>query len=422
MDYGIDSSEYLAFNDWLELSYPSITNQLSHTVISDFSHIYHWEGKDQSQDPIMLYAHLDVVQVIDNEKEHWQYDPWQGQVANDTIWGRGALDDKVAVLGILEAVNYCIANNIKPRRDIYFCFGHDEEVGGNYGARKIAEYFKNNGIRMAYALDEGLTITENLVPNVDKQVSLIGIAQKGYCSVELSTRIDGGHSSMPSSETSIDVISNALSELNKKGLPSRLTSPVEQMLATIAPEMPFFQRVILSNKWLFGRIIKNSYEGSNVGNASIRTTTAATIFTSGQQENIIPEQASATLNFRLLQGDTEKTILDHIKKVINDDRIEISVIGKTTPASNIADTNSEFYQKVEQSILDVFPSTIVSPGLVMAGTDAKHFMDVCEETLYFRPMIMHPKNLHTIHGINERIAIEEYKDFIRFYIRLIELN
>ncbi len=422
MDYQIDSSQYVAFNNWLERTYPLINQQLEHTIISDFSHIYHWKGQNSSEQPIMLYAHLDVVQVIDNEREAWRYDPWSGKMATDTIWGRGALDDKVAVLGILEAVEHCLVNGIRPDRDIYLCIGHDEEVGGKLGAQKMAEYFKSNDIQFAYALDEGLTITKDLIPNIDKQVSLIGIAQKGYCSVELSTKMDGGHSSMPSPETSIDVISKALTKLNHQGLSSRLTLPVKQMLSCIAPEMPFFQRIILSNQWLFAPLIKRSYEGSNVGNASIRTTTAATIFSSGKQENIIPEQATACLNFRLLQGDTEETVLDHIKKVIGDDRINITVIGETTPASNIANTNSVFYERVEQSILEVFPETIVSPGLVMAGTDAKHFSEVCDETLYFRPMIMHPKNLHTIHGINERIAIKEYEDFIRFYIRLVELN
>jgi len=250
-------------------------------------------------------------------------------------------------------------------------------------------------------------------------VALIGISEKGYLSVELSVETEGGHSSMPAKETPIGILSLAVSKLEKNPMPAKISEPVQHFLDYVGPEMPFFSKLAFANQWLLKPIIISKYEASNSGNATIRTTTALTIFKSGLKDNVLPSNASATVNFRLLPGETADEIISHIEKTINDPRIKIKKVGYTNEAASVSDINSEGFKQIEKSIKQIFKNTLTAPSLLVGATDQKHYSKISANLFRFLPIILEAEDLKRIHGVNEKISIDNFKDIIRFYRQLI---
>ena len=201
-----NEKEFIAFHKFLEQSYPKVHATLKKEIVGDYSLLYTWKGQDDKELPILLAAHMDVVPAEYEPESKWSYPPFQGHIADGFIWGRGTLDDKESVLGILEAMEKLLQDGYVPSRTIYIAFGHDEETGGKDGAAKIAALLNSRGVKLDYVLDEGLTITEGMVPNISKPVALVGIAEKGCLSIELSVESEGGHSMMPPKQTAIGIL------------------------------------------------------------------------------------------------------------------------------------------------------------------------------------------------------------------------
>jgi carboxypeptidase PM20D1 len=378
------------------------------------------KGQDDQELPILLAAHMDVVPAESESGSNWTYLPFEGHVADGFIWGRGTLDDKESVLGILEAMEKLLHDGYAPRRTIYIAFGHDEEIGGRHGAAKIAELLNSRGVKLDYVLDEGLTITEELVPNISKPVALIGIAEKGSLSIELSVDSEGGHSMMPPQQTAIGILSSAISRLEQNPFPARMEAPVRKMFESLAPEMPFGMRVVFANLWFFEVLVKKKLASAPRTNALVRTTTAPTIFQAGVKENILATRARAIVNCRLLPGDTINKVLQKVQATINDQRVKVSASeGFNSAPSYIADTGSKGYKAVEQAIHQVFPQALVAPGLVIAATDSRHYSVMTDNILHFSPIRLRSDDLRRLHGIDERISVEDYNEVVRFYAQLI---
>nr|MBX2842219.1 M20/M25/M40 family metallo-hydrolase [Flammeovirgaceae bacterium] len=311
-----DSIPFLAFHQFLSEAYPLVDSLLERKIINKYSLLYKWKGKNNDLKPAILMGHIDVVPIekpqnqIEFERRvgklkkemysTWKHSPFGGEIADGHIWGRGAIDDKISIIGNLEALEKLLSEGYSPERSIYFAFGHDEEIGGKEGAVKIVEYLKKNNIQPEFVMDEGGIITVEKVPGIDVPVALIGTAEKGFLSVELSINLPGGHSSMPQSETAIEVLSRAIVKLRDNQFEKRLTEPVRELLGNIGPEMPFLERIVFANLWLFEGVVLGIYEQSPAGNASVRTTTAPTIINSGFKDNVLPSEAKATVNFRVL--------------------------------------------------------------------------------------------------------------------------
>jgi carboxypeptidase PM20D1 len=415
-----DSIQFNNFNTFLKETYPLSDSLLEHKTFNSFSHLYKWSGSDTSLKPVILMGHLDVVPVIEKNLSEWLVDPWAGTIKNDTIWGRGTIDDKVGVIGILEAVELLLSKNFKPKRTLYFAFGHDEEIGGRQGAVTMAKYLQDQGITAEYVLDEGGVVSDGLVPGMTKEVALIGVAEKGYLSLNLGVRIEGGHSSMPGKETSIDVMANTITKLKNNPLPSKITAPLKEFMDYIGPEMPFTNKLVFANKGVLSPVLLSVYESSASGNALIRTTTSPTIFNSGVKDNIIPLTASATVNFRILPETTTDDVIAHVKKVINDDRITIEKGGFVSEPSKHSSPETEQFKTINKTILQLFPDVVVTPYLVVGGTDARHYNEVSDHLYRFSPIHLNKDNKNSFHGLNERVAISDFHDAIGFYVQLIK--
>lgn len=411
---------FKAFHLFLEKTFPQAHRHLRKEVIGGYSLLYTWKGSEDHLKPILLMAHMDVVPVAPGSEGGWSYPPFAGQIAEHFIWGRGSLDDKGSLLAIMEAVETLLADGFQPRRTFYLAFGHDEEVGGFEGAAKIAALLGERNVRVGWILDEGGFISMGILPGVSRPVALIGIAEKGYLTLALSVKQEGGHSSMPPPQSAIGILSSAIHHLERNPFPAKLDGATMQLFEFVGPEMPFGMKLIFANTWLFSPLIKKQFKEISSINALIRTTLTPTIIRAGNKENVLPQLATAKVNFRLYPGDSIDYVIDHVKRSINDSRVQIKAANDDfNEASSISEVNSEGFKLLERSVRQVFTDTIVAPFLLVAGTDTKHYTGICDDIFRFYPMRLTSKDLSRIHGTNERIGNDNYGEIIKFYIQMI---
>ncbi|PHQ66903.1 MAG: hypothetical protein COB93_11535 [Sneathiella sp.] len=419
LDNPVAAPEFDKLHALIDLSFPLVATKLKRETISDHSLLYTWEGTDSSQPPVLLLAHMDVVPVERGTEADWTYDAFSGTIEDGIIWGRGTLDDKQSVFAILEAAELQLAAGFTPKRTLYFAFGHDEEIGGGNGAQKIAELLKSRGIRPAFTLDEGMVIVQGIMPGIDAPIAFIALAEKGYLTLQLTASTKGGHSSIPPRKTAIGKIARAVNRLEENRFPASLQSPAADMFSTLAPHMPLPLKAIISNRWLFDPILISELGKGGATNAMVRTTTAATIIDGGTKDNVLPATAIATLNFRLLPGTSVQEAVDRVKTVIDDPDITIEIKQQNEP-SRVSSKDVEGYRVIETTIREIFPDVLISPGLMLAGSDSKHYEDIAENSYRFIPMRFGPDDLSRVHGTNERIYIENYAEIIQFYRQLME--
>jgi carboxypeptidase PM20D1 len=401
-------------------SFPAFHAAARREVIGGHSLLYTWEGSDPKARPIALMAHQDVVPVAPGTEKDWQQPPYDGVIADGFIWGRGSWDDKGNLYSMLEAAEAMAKEGFRPKRTIYFAFGHDEELAGTRGASAIATTLASRGVRLDFVIDEGLLISEGLIKGLDKPAALIGIAEKGYTTLVLTAHATPGHSSMPPRDTAIGMMSAALARLEAHRLPMQISRVTSEFLDTLAPEMRGFNRVVLSNLWLFKPLLLREFEKTGPTEAMVRTTTALTIFNAGNKDNVLPGLARASINFRLMPGDSQASVIDHVRRTINDDHITIEPSPGNAEPTPVTGTTSPSYQALNRTIREVFPDVIVAPGLMLAGTDSRHYVGIADSIFRFSPVRANSEDLKRFHGTNERLSIEGYADMIRFYRRLIE--
>ena len=412
----IDTLAFADFHRFLTQAYPKVFTQLQLEKVNQYSLVLHWKGKNSLAKPIVLMAHQDVVPVEEATINKWDVAPFAGGIKNDFVYGRGTIDDKGSMMAILESVEILLNQGFVPAADVYFVFGHDEEISGFKGAKVIAQLFKDRKINPAFVLDEGGIITEYKVPGLKKTAAVVGIAEKGYQTLDLKINITGGHSSMPEKETAIDEMAKVVVKLKENPFPARLGETVQSFLAYIGPEMPFVSKMAMANQWLFTPMITSTYSNTAAGNATIRTTTATTIFKAGIKENIIPGEAAITVNFRTQPGVTQQEVIDYVKKVIGNDRIEIKPRGEGNAPIQVANVDDATFQYIQKTISAYKKDIIVAPYLVLGATDGRYFGKVTSQVFRFAPFT-DPEGFH---GVNERIKIAEYKNGISFYYQLLK--
>lgn len=418
----IDSTAFNDFLTFLRVSFPRVHNTMADTLFNDYTPLYFWEGSDPSLDPILLMGHYDVVPIDSTDIDGWTQPPLSGTVENDYIWGRGTLDNKFTVMGLLETAEYLIAEGYQPTRSIYFAFGHDGEVGGDDGARAVSRYLQDQDVFLQSVLGEGGAVIDGALP-VDRPVALIGIAEKGYLSLELVARSSGGHSSRPTKDNAVAVLSNAIVKLNNNQFSARIDGVVEQMFESIASEMPFGFKVMYANRWLTEGIFRNQLLSDPSSAAMIRTTIAPTMLRAGVKDNVLSNEAKAVVNFRILPGDTFETVTDHVRSVIDDERVTIRRYGEIQVLpSSISNVNSSGFESLQQSIMDVMRNVYVAPYLVFGGTDSRHYSSISDQIYRFAPMMISSNDMSRIHGTDERVSVESYLNTVRFYSHYIQMS
>ncbi|MGJ5040332.1 MULTISPECIES: M20 family peptidase [unclassified Bradyrhizobium] len=419
-DPELNADAFAALKAHIEASFPAFHAAATQEVVAGHSLLYLWKGSDAAARPIALLAHQDVVPVAPGTEPDWAVPPFAGVVKDGFVWGRGAWDDKGNLYAMLEAAEALIKAGFKPKRTIYFAFGHDEEVGGTRGAKAISAVLAARNVRLDFVIDEGLLISEGGIRGLDRPAALVGVAEKGYASLVLTAKANPGHSSMPPRDTAIGMMSAALAKLEANRLPMRIDGTVGEMFDTLAPEMTGINRAVLSNLWLTKPLLFGEFAKSGPAEAMVRTTTALTIFNAGDKDNVLPGNASATVNFRLLPGDTEAGIIDHVRQTVANDRISITSLRGNREPPPVTSTAGPSYQLVNRAIREIFSDAVVAPGLMVAGTDSSHYAGIADSIFRFSPLRATTEDLKRFHGTNERLSVEGYADMIRFYRRLLE--
>jgi carboxypeptidase PM20D1 len=415
----IDYSQWGRLHAYLEKTFPRVHATLGREIVGGHSLLYTWTGADASAKPVLMLAHQDVVPVEPGTEGLWPQPPFSGAIADGHVWGRGALDDKGSLVAQLDAVEALLARGFAPRRTIYFAFGHDEEIGGQEGAKAIAALLAQRGVMAEFSLDEGGTLTTGVVAGIDGWVASVMTAEKGYLSLQLTARDEGGHSSRPPQASAIGRVARAVSRLEQEPFPTRLVPPVTDMLDRLAPAMRPGLRLAMANRWLFGGMIRRRLAGSPVTAALIRTTTAPTIFQSGVKDNVLPAEASATVNFRILPGETMASVEAHVRQRIQDPAVQLSRLPFASEPSPVADPGTPAFAAIERTINEVYPDATVAPGLSIGATDNRHYGGVREARYNFAPARLTREDLGRIHGASERIGVADHARAVQFYARFL---
>ncbi|HEX4955103.1 MAG TPA: M20 family peptidase [Thermoanaerobaculia bacterium] len=415
----IDARAFTDFVALLAASYPRVHASLELAQPGGESLLFTWKGRRPELPPALLAAHFDVVPIEPGTEASWTHPPFAGTVADGFVWGRGTLDDKGSVLGILEAVEALVGEGFQPERTLYLAFGHDEERGGEQGAAKIAEHLKAQGSRLEMVLDEGGAVGEGI--GVLPQTSAyLGIAEKGYLTLELSAEDDGGHSSMPPAQTAVGLVATAVARLEADPFPLHLDQPVREMLAFLGPEMGLGRRLIFANLWLFAPLVKRTMAERPSTAAALRTTTAATVISGGVKENVLPTRARALVNFRIRPGETTVSVEARVRRVVGDPRVKIAAApGSPSEPSPVSRTDSAAFQRLHRTVREVFPGAVAAPYVLMGAADARYYTGLCDNVYRFLPIRVTGEDLARFHNVNERISVAGFEGGIRFYRQLI---
>lgn len=422
-----DTAAFDALHRHLTESFPRVAASLKRETLATYSLLYTWVGTRGDLPPLVFLAHLDVVPAVadadandaTDSSSRWTHPPFAGAIASGKIWGRGAIDDKSSLFGILEAVEALLTSGFKPERTIYLAFSHNEEGGGDEsGARQIAQTLASRGVHDAWLLDEGGLIYDR-VPGARKPVALVGITEKAVLGLELHARATGGHASMPPRETAVGILARAIDRIEQHPMPPRLDGAALAMFTTLTPDLSFPMRIAFANLWLLRPVIVWKMTRDVSSNAVVRTTIAPTMLEGSPKINVLATDARALFNVRLLPGDTAEDVRQHVTKTVDDDRVTVTVAGGTNAASPpLSPVSTPEFARLQRAIRAVYPDVLVAPYLTMAATDAREYRDVAPNAYRFLP-VQQDGALESIHGVDEHITLEAYRKAIVTYATLM---
>ncbi len=409
-----------ALRTWMADTYPNFHKAAKREIVGK-SLLFTWKGKNPRLTPILLMAHMDVVPVVPGTERSWSHAPFSGDMAGGYVWGRGSVDDKGSLVMILEAAERLARSGFAPERTIMFAFGGDEEVGGAQGNGAIADMLAKRGVRLFFVLDEGGAIVDEPFAGVQHPIAFVAVAEKGYLSLELVAHGEGGHSSRPTRDMAVVRLAQAVLRVVNHPFASGLDSIQRQKLEVISPFTPFLQRFLLANLWLTGPVVERLVAMSPEGAARLHTTIAPTMISGGIKDNVLPPEARATINFRLHPRDTIAGVIAHVRKAINDPKVDVVALnGTMSEASKVADTNGEAFEFLSSQIRSSFAGIPVAPDIATGATDSRHYLPIADAVLRFDPFRFGPDDLARVHGTNERLAVRDLAPAVGFYMRLME--
>lgn len=417
----MDGDEFLKLHKHFETAYPLVHKAMTKEIINKWSLIYHWKGTEQKELPVLFMGHLDVVPVTPGTEDDWDYPCFGAEIADGYIWGRGAVDCKSLVVGLLEAAEYLIKHGYQPKRDIYFAFGHDEESLGGLGAEQIMNTLKARGIKLDLVVDEGSSYADGAEYGAEGIIlATVGTGEKGYADVSVVKKSSGGHSSQPEPTTALGDLARAIVAIEDNQCEAGLCSSIKEFYTLIAPYVTqepmktYLSDIEKHEKEIIAELAKDKK-----GNSFIRTTTAATQCFGSPAPNVLPQKAEAIFNFRLSPLDSLDNLMKHLNSVVADD-IEVILLKGQEP-SNISSTSSYGYSMLKELTEKYYKDIIMVPMLVLGGTDCRFFEEICDHCYRYRPFIGEIELGHLCHGTNERVSIESQVHGTKFLIDAIKM-
>lgn len=408
--------EWTKLHDWLRATYPAAHAAMRRETVAGRTLVYTWSGSDAALPPIVLMAHQDVVPVSPGTEANWTRPPFDGAVAEGFVWGRGTLDDKGSLVAIMEAVDALAASGFRPRRTVYLAFGHDEEVAGT-GAQAAAALLKSRGVRPEFVLDEGgVALTSN--PLTGTPTAAIGVSEKGYGTLRITARGAGGHSSMPPDETAVHVLAKAVDRVASDRFEPKLDGPGADLIRTLAGDGGFPMRMLVANAWLFGPVVAGEAAKSPQTAALLRTTVAPTMLEGSPKENVLPERATALINYRLHPRDTAVAVLARARRAVRGLPVEVNWASPPSEATRPASTDGAAWRLLA-TVAERSTGARPAPNLVNGATDSRHMAVLTSDVYRFLPVLIADTELEGFHGTNERLSVENVGRAANAYAVLI---
>ncbi len=410
-----DAAEFEKFHALMPKLFPATYAACEEINVGERAIFLRLKGESE-KDPLVLMSHYDVVSVVE---ENWSRPAFEGLLENGILWGRGTLDTKGTLNGVMQAAETMLKNGFTPKHDVYFAFSGSEEVNGK-GAPAIVNWLEENGIEPGCVIDEGGAVVENVFPGVKAPCALIGIAEKGMLNLQFSVQTNGGHASSPPPHTPVGVLSAACVKVENNPFPFRLSKPALEMFDTLGRHSSFVYRLIFANLWFFRPVLNMICKKSGGElNALVRTTVAFTQMKGSKGMNVIPPEASMLANLRLMEGDTVDSAVARIRKTIDNDKITLTPIYGMNP-SRISVTEGEAWTNLKHAIADTRQGAIVSPYLMLACSDSRHYGRISDKVYRFSAMALSKKERASIHGNDECIPVETIEKTVEFYLRILK--
>ena len=414
-----DEVAFRALKDRIPLLWPGVAASIPREEVGDRGLLYEWRGGEAALAPAILCAHFDVVSP--GELSAWSHPPFSGDIADGSVWGRGTQDIKVLLAAIMEASEALLAEGFRPRRTVLFAFGGDEEISGRRGAGRIAARLAERGLRASFVLDEGSPVSHGVLPFVERPLALVGVTQKGYVDIQLEARGPGGHSSMPPRRSATACLGRAVAALEDRPFPSRLTASASAFLSALLPHMsPAYRRAFRALR-LCPPLLKALLLASPTTAALVRTTTATTMLHGSEATNVLPDKATATVNVRMLPGDDSAGVLARVGRVVARYGVKASIPPEASLVEPLPESpvDHEGFRAIAAAVGEAFPGAAAIPFLFIADTDTKHYRNIAEALYRFCALDMDGADIERIHGIDERVSIDNYSRCVAFYSSLL---
>jgi carboxypeptidase PM20D1 len=418
-------AEFRAFEDLLRTSFPRAAAALRWEKPGPLSLLLTWTAPEAAAAApgLLFYAHYDVVPG--GEDADWTHPPFAGDIADGFIWGRGTLDDKNCLMAVMEAVETLLAEGFKPRRAIYLAFGGDEEIAGS-GAKDIARALSERSVRLSCVLDEGSVIADGVIPFLARPVAMVGVAEKGFANVEIVVDGKAGHSAMPGKGTAAGALSAAVAAIERQRFPLRLTPTVARFFRSLAPHTKGPLKAALKLVRPLWPLLRGPLSRDRSIDALLRTTQAVTILRSGDKENVIPDSARAVVNLRLLPGDSSVSALERVRQIARKNTprgfsadvrfLEGAAASEPIPESRL---DPALWTTLRESVALVAPQAVLAPFLVVMYTDSRQFAGIADAIVRLHPVVLTGQDIDRIHGVDERISLENYGRMIVFYANVM---
>ncbi len=427
-DYVDNVAPFIEYKNWLEKAYPLLNQNAERTIIADYSILYHLKGKNSNLGGGCYLSHIDVVPA---PVDGWEHDPFSGYLTDDGyIYGRGAQDMKSHMIAVLEAVEYHLEQGKVFDRDLYLCFGHDEEPGTSIvGASSIVKHLKESGAKIEFVIDEGGTVLEGKMLGIPHTVALIGAAEKGNGDLEIVAKKSGGHASNPNPPTADGVLANAICKIEKTPMKTRWTNLTKETFKELSPycggsALGRIFKFALTNRDVMSPLVRFIFTvAAPMTNALVRTTFAPTMLWGSDARNVIPKEARVNVNYRMITGEKAEDVKEYLEKLLKKDvkrgRIEVNLLNYSNPSAE-ADVHCSAYENIRKSIVETFDDIVVAPYMFIAATDARFYNPLTDNVFRFGPFINSLDDQARIHGINERLHVDQLAKATEFFVRCLE--
>ena len=408
--------KFLAFHEELEELFPLVHEKLEKTEI-DGNLLFYWKGRSNRR-PLVLMSHQDVVPA----EGKWLHEPFSGDIAEGKVWGRGSADTKCSVMAFFQAVEELLAQGFVPEQDVYLSSSCTEEIGGD-GCPKLVAELKRRGVKPYLVCDEGGAIVQEPIGGVKGHFAMIGVLEKGQGNLLVTARSNGGHSSYPPKHSPIARLAAFVCEVEKHSpMRAGFEPEVAAMFRTLAPYGPFAYRLLFGNLWLFRPLLNKLLPSiSPQAGALLKTTTAFTMQSGSDATNVMPQEATLTINLRYIPHQGMEQSNQAIRKIAGKHDLEVQVMNAYDALPPV-DIDSDAYRLVVSAVNEVFPELPTCPYVMTGGTDARFYQEICGACIRFSPVVYGPEQMKGMHGLNENIDVFSLPGAVDFYKTVIRRN